>query len=530
MFVARNSPTRHYSQVVSQQLFVVRLAPSTLTKLGELFRCLCSKAPEAFARHVVRAGHIKAGWGRWDGSVNFQAMLENYQFYREKTYSDHELADFEVKGDALAEIAWKHCQIPEKFFDAEEYRIPMTQQEQTKAAKENSKPRDQMSLVFRRACIMLTEEFAAAQKAEVEAAEKAKKDAEQAKEEQMRNKHAKLEQQRKKEAQKELMTKQKLDEEVRRATALQKSLARGRESLVNADDWRCAICAMLWSEADEAGLVEKRSAWKQCAKTYKTKGGGKCVCVVSWCTDCMKTSGSLRLIEAHNSTCLAYDSDKQPTNLQKKTVQKVQTELSQKDQERADVSPSTLAPTNPTELPVIPLQPNVTERPIKDLLQDTQFKEEACRLLGIDGVPEFSPKELDGAYAVAMEIKQRLKDLVESNRLTAAQKDSKVWGWAEKNCVRMLALKILSGYVDLTKGSGTGCFLIGKQVFELVPTKKMRAEIFGSYLAWDEEIGTWIRSGKAQDCTKRTLAHNKDAQDYRGSTIEIKKKTYLEFI
>ena len=203
MFVARNSPTRHYSQVVSQQLFVVRLAPSTLTKLGELFRCLCSKAPEAFARHVVRAGHLKAGWGHWDGSVNFQAMLENYQFYREQTYLEHQLADFEVKGDALAEIAWKHCQIPENFFDADPYRIPMTQQEKTKAAKDNSKPRDQMSLVFRRACIMLTEEFAAAQKAEVEAAEKAKKDAEQAKEEQMRNKHAKLEQQREKEAQKE---------------------------------------------------------------------------------------------------------------------------------------------------------------------------------------------------------------------------------------------------------------------------------------------------------------------------------------
>ena len=183
-----------------------------------------------------------------------------------------------------------------------------------------------------------------------------------------------------------------------------------------------------------------------------------------------------------------------------------------------------MAPTNPTELPVIPLQPNLTERPIKDLLQDTKFKEEACRLLGIDGVPEFSPKELDGAYEVAREIKQRLKDLVDSNRLTAAQKDSKVWGWAEKNCVRMLALKILSGYVDLTKGSGTGCFLKGKQVFELVPTKRKKTEIFGSYLVWDEEIGTWIRSGKAQDCIKRTLAHNKDAQDYRGSTIEIKKK------
>ena len=107
----------------------------------------------------------------------FSSHLANYQFFRQNTYEPHELADFEVKGDALAEIAWKHCQIPEKFFDAEEYRIPMTQQEQTKAAKENSKPRDQMSLVFRRACIMLTEEFAAAQKAEVEAAEKAKKDA-----------------------------------------------------------------------------------------------------------------------------------------------------------------------------------------------------------------------------------------------------------------------------------------------------------------------------------------------------------------
>ena len=295
MFVARNSPTRHYSQVVSQQLFVVRLAPSTLTKLGELFRCLCSKAPEAFARHVVRAGHLKAGWGHWDGSVNFQAMLENYQFYREKTYSDHELADFEVKGDALAEIAWKQCQIPEKNFDADPYRIPMTQQEQTKAAKENSKPRDQMSLVFRRACIMLTEEFAAAQKAEVEAAEKAKKDAQQAKEEQMRIKHAKLEQQKKKEA-------QKLDEEERRKIALEKSLLRGHEMLVNDKDWRCAPCDMLWSEAKAEEFVEGRSAWKQCGKKYKPKGGGggKCVCVVSWCTDCMKSLGSKQLIEAHN--------------------------------------------------------------------------------------------------------------------------------------------------------------------------------------------------------------------------------------
>ena len=77
------------------------------------------------------------------------------------------------------------------------------------------------------------------------------------------------------------------------------------------------------------------------------------------------------------------------------------------------------------------------------------------------------------------------------------------------------ALKNLSGYVDLTKGSGTGCFLKGKQVFELVPTKRKKTEIFGSYLVWDEEIGTWIRSGKAKDCTKRILAYNKDAQEFR---------------
>jgi len=234
-----------------------------------------------------------------------------------------------------------------------------------------------------------------------------------------------------------------------------------------------------------------------------------------------------------NSHCHlpAYASDKQQTNLQKKTAQTVQTELSQKVQKRADLSRSTLPQTNPTELPVIPSQITHSERPIKDLLQDTKFKEEACRLLGIGEVPEFSAQELDGAYEVAREIKQRLKALVEDpNRLTLAQRTSKVWGWAEKNCVRMLALKILSGYVDLTKGSGTGCFLKGKQVFELVPTKTKKTEIFGSYLVWDEEIGTWIRSGKSKDCTKRTLTHNKDAQDYRGSTTEIKKKTYLEFI
>ena len=164
----------------------------------------------------------------------------------------------------------------------------------------------------------------------------------------------------------------------------------------------------------------------------------------------MKTYGSAQLIEAHISSCPAYASDKQQTNLQKKTEQTVQTELSQKGQECADVSPSTLAPTNPTELPVIPSQPTLTERPIKDLLQDTEFKQEACRLLGIDEVPEFSAQELDGAELVANKMRERLKALVTSNRLTAAQKDSKVWGWAEKNCVRMLALKILSGYVDLT--------------------------------------------------------------------------------
>mmetsp|Transcript_27420 Transcript_27420/g.53902 ORF Transcript_27420/g.53902 Transcript_27420/m.53902 type:complete len:165 (+) Transcript_27420:1499-1993(+) len=163
---------------------------------------------------------------------------------------------------------------------------------------------------------------------------------------------------------------------------------------------------MLWSEAAEAQLVEGRSAWKQCGKTYKTKGGGKCVCVVSWCTGCMKTSGSARLIEAHNSTCPAYASDKQQTNLQKKTAQTVQTELSQKVQKRADLSRSTLPQTNPRELPVIPSQITHSERPIKDLLQDTKFKEEACRLLGIGEVPEFSAEELDGADRVARSVKR----------------------------------------------------------------------------------------------------------------------------
>ena len=43
-------------------------------------------------------------------------------------------------------------------------------------------------------------------------------------------------------------------------------------------------------------------------------------------------------------------------------------------------------------------------------------------------MPEFSAQELDGAYEVAREIKQRLKALVEdANRLTAAQRESKVW-------------------------------------------------------------------------------------------------------
>ena len=106
----------------------------------------------------------------------------------------------------------------------------------------------------------------------------------------------------------------------------------------------------------------------------------------------------------------------------------MQTELSQKGQKRADFSSSTLPPTNPTEFPVIPSQIIRSELPIKDLLQDTKFQEEACRLLGIGEVPEFSAQELDGADRVARSVKQRLKALVEdANRLTAAQRESKVW-------------------------------------------------------------------------------------------------------
>mmetsp|Transcript_27420 Transcript_27420/g.53903 ORF Transcript_27420/g.53903 Transcript_27420/m.53903 type:complete len:164 (+) Transcript_27420:680-1171(+) len=74
---------KQWGQVVSQQLSAVRLPGATLKKLGELFRC-CSKTPEAFARQVVRAGHMKAEWGHWDDSVDFQAMLQNYQFYKKR--------------------------------------------------------------------------------------------------------------------------------------------------------------------------------------------------------------------------------------------------------------------------------------------------------------------------------------------------------------------------------------------------------------------------------------------------------------
>ena len=73
----------------------------------------------------------------------------------------------------------------------------------------------------------------------------------------------------------------------------------------------------------------------------------------------------------------------------------------------------------------------------------------------------------------------------------------------------------------------------GSKFLRWYPQTRRKQKFFGSYLVWDEEIGTWIRSGKAEHCTKRILTHNKDAQEYRGSTIEMKQKildVYLEFI
>lgn len=66
---------KQFDSVVVKQVFVSRPSPTIVTQLGKKFSAFASRAFEALSPKVVRKGHIKAGWGRLDGQVDWDIMI-----------------------------------------------------------------------------------------------------------------------------------------------------------------------------------------------------------------------------------------------------------------------------------------------------------------------------------------------------------------------------------------------------------------------------------------------------------------------
>ena len=94
------------------------------------------------------------------------------------------------------------------------------------------------------------------------------------------------------------------------------------------------------------------------------------------------------------------------------------------------------------------------------------------------------------------------------------EKQSFVWDYIRYNMRRLLAWKVLQGYVDVDKADWMddkfACFLRPPQDHhvEIDFETKGVPTVAGSYVVWNGK--EWVRSGKAIDIVKRRRGHEKD--------------------
>ena len=89
-----------------------------------------------------------------------------------------------------------------------------------------------------------------------------------------------------------------------------------------------------------------------------------------------------------------------------------------------------------------------------------------------------------------------------------------MWDYIRYNMRRLLAWKVLQGYVDVDKADWVddkfACFLRPPQDHhvEIDFETKGVPTVAGSYVVWNGK--EWVRSGKAIDIVKRRCGHEKD--------------------
>ena len=156
---------KQFDSVVVKQVFASRPSRTIVTQLGKIFSAFASRAFEFLDPKVVRAGHIKAGWGRLDGQVDWDIMIRRYSFQLNQDDAAR------LKGTVapvLQKEIWTNSQISEEVFD--DNQVPRSAKEE-KDFEGKRLPRDQRTTSERRAVIMLTKEAQAARKKEVETRE-----------------------------------------------------------------------------------------------------------------------------------------------------------------------------------------------------------------------------------------------------------------------------------------------------------------------------------------------------------------------
>ena len=472
---------KQFDSVVVKQVFASRPSPTIVTQLGKIFSAFAFRAFEFFNPKVVRAGHIKAGWGSLDGQVDWDIMIRRYSFQLNQDDAAR------LKGTVapvLQKEIWTNSQISEEVFD--DNQVPRSAKEE-KDFEENRVPRDQRTTSERRAVIMLTKEAQAARKKEVETREAHFESKKKQNEEKYAKKVQKQEAEKRKQEAASAAQVAEANYEVKRLLAVLAS----QQAEGKADAAPCALCGILLSVGKAHDLGEK---WVKGWTTCKTKN-----CNEAWCSDCIK-----RCTGAYSN----HRRQKHPTKKRKASGLKTQeaqvvaaqaklqklVEANAKQQNGYDAGEVTADAQFPPQI----LHP---KKSVDQLLLDPEFRKVVANALEVPAITTkvFTQDELESAKSVVEVMRFRLEEKLQAQ--SAAVKEDVLWKeYVEPNLPRIVAIKVLQGIVVLNRrgllSTTTECLLLppDQSTIKEIFTTSPRGESWGSYLVfWD---GKFRRSGK----------------------------------
>jgi hypothetical protein len=469
---------------------------------------------KCLSQDMITKGYDKAGQG--SNKIDFVSMAAGWAFGVE---SD-KLAVWEAIGRDLAVTFQRRGAVTEGDFDARE---PNTVGHSTLSLLEKKKkedgtegiPRDQRTLCQQRAVHLTTAASVAARADDLRQQEDYLKLASEKKDEEARKKDAK----RKEEVEKAKAAVEKKSEDAKKKVAaaawssvrtLCSTLSMDWKQKRNAKDCICDACGISYDcVVKNAPLIPSywENGWKECGRPLPKKSKEeKGTCLVYFCPECVLHNGGSHMhrhdVKHHSSTQIDNKHAKRISTHTKATVPPV----------RAPAA-SASSPAPPLPAATCLSEPPCMTLGAEDLLNAGDFHKFSEDLFGLDE-REFGVNALANIKELDEILKDRLQEHIFNHpKVTPSMRLMYAWDYVRQNMSRMLAWKILQGYVHVECGQVHDvytCYLSLSSSYTEIDSKN-KDVYFGSYVVWDTHAQKFRRSGKAIDNNKRIGEHTRDA-------------------